>query len=34
MGKQGINTIWPLIAQYEGRAMIGADIVCRDFSRL
>lgn len=31
MGKQGINTIWLLMAQYEGRAMIGADQVCRDF---
>ncbi|SFY22720.1 Pyocin activator protein PrtN [Paracoccus pantotrophus] len=31
MGKQGINTIWLLMAQYEGRAMIGADVVCRDF---
>lgn len=31
MGKQGINTMWLLMAQYEGRAMIGADQVCRDF---
>ncbi|MTH61414.1 Pyocin activator protein PrtN [Paracoccus litorisediminis] len=26
-----MSTIWLLMAQYEGRAMIGADVVCRDF---
>lgn len=31
MGKHGINTMWLLMAQYEGRAMISADQVCRDF---
>lgn len=31
MGKQGVSTMWLLMAQYEGRAMIPADLVCRDF---
>lgn len=31
MGKQGIGTMWLLMAQYQGRAMIGADQVCADF---
>ncbi|MGO4854464.1 pyocin activator PrtN family protein [Phaeovulum sp. W22_SRMD_FR3] len=31
MGKQGINTVWLLMAQYDGRAMIPVDQVCKDF---
>lgn len=31
MGKQGINTLWLLMAQYDGKAMISAEEVCRDF---
>ena len=31
MGKQGINTMWLLMAQYEGRAILPIDRVCKDF---
>ncbi|WP_406720695.1 pyocin activator PrtN family protein [Thioclava litoralis] len=31
MGKQGFSTMWLLMAQYEGRAMIPAELVCQDF---
>lgn len=31
MGAPGISTMWLLMAQYEGRAMLPADVVCHDF---
>ncbi|WP_406736683.1 pyocin activator PrtN family protein [Thioclava sp. GXIMD4215] len=31
MGKQGLSTVWLLMAQYEGKAMISAETVCKDF---